>query len=896
MKDYYLVLKALLLSWLIGSAVVEAAACTAPATAQFSHSHLTSNSAQLNASAEGIAFQFAYKLSTSSVWQYTGSPYTSPKIISGLTAGSTYQYAMRRQCSNGVWSAWSAVKTFAPQSATCTAPAISQLNATNITTTSARLESNLTGEQHKFRYRAVGSTAWINTPTTEYCYIGPWDGVQCVQISNLQPGTTYEYQAARQCSNGAWSPWSSSKTFTTPAATCTAPTTSEFTVTNLTATSAQLSTTAVGNAFQFRYKLASSSAWTETGTPYTSPKSISGLLANTSYHYAVRRQCSNGVWSPWSSSKTFTTPAAVECVAPTLSQFWHNAVSDWSVALEHSLPGTGNPATSYFRFSFRILGTNSWSIGQAFTGNTVTVANFQPGTSYEYRLQRYCANAQWGPWSAVKTFSIVCTAMTGFSHSNVTANSATLSRCTSCVSATAYRFRYRITGNNNWTTSVDFTGISINITGLTSGVTYEYQIARRCISNEWSAWSPSKTFNTTCPPATTNQFWHGNVGTNSVTFHHAAPGTAFQIRYRKVGNNSWTTPNSFTGSSTTITNFSTGTAYEYQFRRRCSSGEWSAWSDSKTFNTICPEPPLNKFSHNNVTENSVRLNRTEWGTEFQFRYRVQPSGGWITPDAFTGNFINITGLSSGTTYEYQFRKRCVSGDWSAWSASKIFGTVCPQLTTAQFWHTNVTPTSAILVTNAAGVSFQFHYVYTGNGTTTAASSSNAHAISVSPGRTYHYKVRRICSNGGPWSAWSPTRSFTTPSNFNLSAPETLVVPIAADEWLRPELEDEDTGDVSEGAVQLPEIGVTVPVKAEVVVFPNPTRSTVQFRAMGEAGGTLHLRLLDMRGQVVRTLVQTQQYDGQADLQFDLSGLPSGTYLLQGAAGKTPVSERIIKMD
>jgi len=890
MQHYFLVLKVLLLSWFIGGSFVEVGACTAPTTSQFWHSNATSNSAQLFTTAEGIAFQFVYKPSTSSVWLYTDWSNTNIKTITGLAAGSTYQYAVSRQCSNGVWSVWSSVKTFTTQSATCSAPATSQLNATNITTTSARLESNLTGEQHNFRYRVLGTSTWINTPTTEYCYLGPWEGVQCVQINNLQPGTTYEYQGSRQCSNGAWSGWSSSKTFTTQSATCTAPTTSEFSASNLTANSAQLNTTAAGNAFQFAYKLSTINDWSYTDSQNTSSKTITGLVAGASYHYAVRRRCTNNVWSPWSSNKTFTTQAAT-CTAPTTSEFSVSNLTANSAQLNTTAAGNA------FQFAYKLSTSSDWQYtGTPYT-SPKTITGLVAGSTYHYAVRRQCSNGVWSPWSSNKTFTTqaaTCTAPTTsqFSHGNVTANSATL---THTASGNLFQFRYRASGVEGWTHTSNFTGLSWNISSLSGGATHEYQLRRRCTNNVWSDWSSSKTFNTSCLPATTAQFWHSNVGSSSVTFHHAAQGTHFQFRHRRVGYSWPSTPSSFTGNSVTRTGLSAGYTYEYQFRRYCTSGQWSEWSVSKTFNTVCPEPPLTGFSHNNVTETSARLNRTDWGTEFQFRYRVQGFGGWTNTATFTGSFINITNLSSGTTYEYQFMKRCVSGDWGVWSASKIFGTVCPQLTTTQFWHTNLTPTSVTLVTNAAGVSYQFHYVYTGNGHITTASSSNAHTVSVSPGRTYAYRVRHICSNGGPWSAWSATRTFTTPSNFNLSTPDALVIAIEEEALLALDME-EDAEDTSEQTLQLPGIGAATPAKAEMAVFPNPTRGIVQFRFTGEAGGSLHLRLLNMQGQVVRTLVQARPFEGHADLQFDLSGLPGGTYLLQGKAGHTPVSERIIKMD
>lgn len=93
---------------------------------------------------------------------------------------------------------------------------------------------------------------------------------------------------------------------------CSEPTTSEFNQSNVTTISAQLSTTAGGNLFQFRHKLSSGSIWTTTSEMASNITSIGSLSAGTSYDYQVRRRCTNNVWSNWSGSRTFSTNISVQ--------------------------------------------------------------------------------------------------------------------------------------------------------------------------------------------------------------------------------------------------------------------------------------------------------------------------------------------------------------------------------------------------------------------------------------------------------------------------------------------------------------------------------------------------------------------------------------------------------
>lgn len=104
---------------------------------------------------------------------------------------------------------------------------------------------------------------------------------------------------------------------------------------------------------------------------------------------------------------------------------------------------------------------------------------------------------------------VVCNATVpnGLAASNVAQTSATLSW--DAVPGATYDLRYRQTGTTAWTTTA-VTGLSSNITGLSTVTQYEAQVRSKCSGGSNSAYSNSVTFTTTdvqltyCNSASTN--------------------------------------------------------------------------------------------------------------------------------------------------------------------------------------------------------------------------------------------------------------------------------------------------------------------------------------------------------------------------------------------------------
>lgn len=130
-----------------------------------------------------------------------------------------YSYSTNSSQPNGTWNnemGYGRVNAQAACAAaqnanSCNAPSTSQLSATNITGTAARLNCSVSGmSAYDFRYRKIGVNSWTDLPGGTNNYI---------DITGLLANTQYEFSAAVKCNSNTWSIWSANKPFTTQIAT-----------------------------------------------------------------------------------------------------------------------------------------------------------------------------------------------------------------------------------------------------------------------------------------------------------------------------------------------------------------------------------------------------------------------------------------------------------------------------------------------------------------------------------------------------------------------------------------------------------------------------------------------------------------------------------------------------
>ncbi|MEY3442309.1 MAG: hypothetical protein RLZZ519_590 [Bacteroidota bacterium] len=128
----------------------------------------------------------------------------------------------------------------------------------------------------------------------------------------------------------------------------------------------------------------------------------------------------------------------------------------------------------------------------------------------------------------------------------------------------------------------------------------------------------------------------------------------------------------------------------------------------------------------------------------------------------------------------------------------------------------------------------------------------------------------------------------------VTQPKELIQPLVFLDSLTPQIIEEIVPLHPEAEEKMAESSEPMTIGGfEVSVFPNPTRDHVTLRVTKAGTQELAATLVDLDGKVLRTL-QINDATDQAT-KIDLSGLPSGIYILQLKAGEEHVTQRILKL-
>jgi chitodextrinase len=258
----------------------------------------------------------------------------------GLATATEYSYRVFARDGAGNWSAPSNVAT-ATTLADTTAPIISAVSATNITTTGATIVWT-TNEAANSQVLYGLDTGYSQATTLNPSLVTSHGET----LTGLQPGTLYHYSVA-SADGSANTASSADFTFTTVTPDVTPPVISAVNATAITVAGATITwTTNEPSDTQVNYGLTTSygSATPLNPAAVTShSQPITGLQPNTTYHYQVLSKDASGNAAA-SSDATFTTPADPDPGVPSsgLVSRWKFSAGSGTVAAD----ATGsNPAT-----------------------------------------------------------------------------------------------------------------------------------------------------------------------------------------------------------------------------------------------------------------------------------------------------------------------------------------------------------------------------------------------------------------------------------------------------------------------------------------------------------------------------------------------------------------------
>ncbi|MEZ0487226.1 fibronectin type III domain-containing protein [Fibrella aquatica] len=485
--------------------------------------------------------QTAYRLQWRGVgtssWFTTGLLTSTTYLLQNLTPGTTYE-ARLVQTSGNSTTVYSNTTQF---SMDC--PTFTTLTITSLSTQAAWLSWSLTKPMPVVvQWRVGGSASWntVSVPA----------GVTIHSLTGLSPATSYEWRATPTCSaaSGAFTPVG---TFRTPAS-CQAPVDGSTTDVNL--SSAKLYWSAYSNPTQFtvRYRVVGTTNWTVRTGIISSPFTLTGLSANTTYDWAVADQCSGNTALMFSSPRRFTTQclpayyATTQAVSTQARLTWSEGGPDYVVRWRRSGASQWNQATT--------------------SAKSFTLSGLEPSTYYDWQVRSACTPEFSGfNWT---TFSTQCGDSFIYSQTArpVGTNAVSLTWTTNYGTAdlNVYTVGWRVKGTTNWTTRSGVVAPYM-LTGLADNTTYEWQVRPDC-STQFNA---PLTFQTTCALVTNQRVDQQTSSTAQLVWSDAFSGTPYVLQWREAGVDTWNTVSGINGTSYTLTGLTNGTSYEWQVRGAC---------------------------------------------------------------------------------------------------------------------------------------------------------------------------------------------------------------------------------------------------------------------------------------------------------------------------------------
>lgn len=219
-------------------------------------------------------------------------------------------------------------------------------------------------------------------------------------------------------------------------------------------------------------------------------------------------------------------------------------------------------------------------------------------------------------------------------------------------------------------------GGQLPLDGLTNPGTYEWRVQTVCDDGSRSAVVNGPIFQTGCPQPQSLYVEYSSWNRTRVTWQNYDPGARFGLRYRVVNAPNWTEVNDLNTTAYEFTNLAVGNTYEWQVRRQCGDGSWTAYSSGSNFTVSCGSPYV---TIGNTNPTAARI---QWQQPFNFNgpfdveYSEQGSTSTTTVAGLMGDSYLLNLLPTNKTYQVRVLARCVFDSPGTPSNSVVFTTSC----------------------------------------------------------------------------------------------------------------------------------------------------------------------------------------------------------------------------
>lgn len=600
---------------------------------------------------------------------------------------------------------------------------------------------------------------------------------------------------------------------------------------NLTQTSVTLNWTAIGSAtnYTIQIKPTNTTNWS-TFTTTSNFYVYNGISNCTSYDFKVKTNCSGNTSSNYSTISTFVSPSngpSSYCTSKgstgnfewiskvvlagtthnsgmdlgygdyTCFTFDLNASSVYSIAItpsyasqaytEHfkawidynqdgdftdsneEIFATTTPQNTMVSGSFTVPasaidGTTRMRIAQKWVGAGDT-GSPTPCMTFAYgEVQDYSVNI------TNNSATVICSNPDPLPTTNISQVGATIN-WTSDINAISYTVQYKASTSSTWATISNITNNYLVITGLISGINYQFQVKSQCDAATFSNYSAIGYFTTNAIScAIPAGLVVGSITASDafISWNGVASSSTYNLKYKPTASTAWTLT-STTLTSKSITNLNAGTLYEVQIQSDCGSTQ-SNYSSSVNFTTLvgttCGTPT--NLAATGITTTSATLSWTAVAsaTGYTINYKPTTSTAWTsTTSTITSKAITVV---AGTSYDFKVSATCTGGI-GAFSNSSSFITPASCGTPINLTSSSITTTTATLSWAAVTSATSYTINYKPSNTTawiTTTSTTLTKAISgLISGTAYDFKVNATCS--AATGAFSSTATFTTLATCNI---------------------------------------------------------------------------------------------------------------------------------